>query len=203
MWCVRYLCIRRLIMLLIPGGSVIWLPETSLALWVHFPSIFMSKIILYSISWKPGRHFPFLISSAVCEIFSKTTLAFTISLWIVNYQKLVPVARYISGASLAAFGILIPNLWVRFQYFVLDLEIMRSLWRNKWPTHQFNDGSSWILFAIAYSARSIGLDFLLSFNGTHYTKPPFHSNCRVYPLFVFFALNLPDLLVKITLVYWW
>ena len=94
------------------GGSVIWLPSTSIALWTKLKYIFMSKIIWHLIS---------------CEIFLKATIKFSISFWIDCSQKLVPVYWSISRSSLAIFGTIITKLWVCLQYRVLTLEIMRYL----------------------------------------------------------------------------
>ena len=152
------------------GGSVIWMPATSLSLQVNSPYISMSKIIWHPISWNPGRHIPLFVLSNIYKLFSEVTLTFTIYFWIACSQKLVPVARSISRASLAVFGILITNLGIRIQHCVLTLEIMQFHWCNIWPNNQLIYVSDWIWFAISYSTSSTGLDCLTSFNRNHSTN---------------------------------
>jgi hypothetical protein len=71
-----------------------------------------------------------------------------------------PVCLSMVRACVTPFGNSIPNLCVSFLYFALTFLIFRSRFRSACRTHQSNAGSFSMPTAIAYSASSIGLEFL-------------------------------------------
>jgi hypothetical protein len=91
-----------------------------------------------------------------------------------SHQKVLPFSKSNAFASIAFFGILIPNLCVLIHYLDLSFEIIRFLFLIVKGTHQAKAGSSAMFDAIAYSARSTGYAFFESFNGIRVVLPSFH-----------------------------
>ena len=89
--------------------------------------------------------FEFLING-----FSPQSISFSSSTW---------------QASLTFLGILMQNLWVRFQHLALTFYIVRSCLMRVSGTHNSKSVSSAILFPTAYSALITGYSYLISFNG--------------------------------------
>ena len=132
------------------GGSVVCCPETSLALWVKWPSIFAPKIIWHPIFWYPTILLP---ESALCTVPShlwNDLLTFRISLCNTLYQAVFTFYLSILSASSTFLGIRMPNLRAVWQYFDFTLGIIRFRSLNASLTHQWNSGSSHILLPTAY-----------------------------------------------------
>jgi len=83
----------------------------------------------------------------------------------------------------------------RSQYLLLIFPMIEILFLIVEGTHQLKAGSSWILFAIAYSAKGTGYESFMSFRSIQSELPSFHITSNCHPLVVFFFLKLPDLVV--------
>ena len=107
---------------IIAGASVMWPPATKRAFHLKFLPNFMSKIKWHRMNWCP-----FGISSFVPSNSSNAGLTFFISLPMASHHRVSPFALSSLTAYSTDFGIRMPNLWVRTQYFDFILATIR-LW---------------------------------------------------------------------------
>ena len=148
------------------------------------------------ICWCPGRPFPDLASSRVHLARENAGITCFISFWIASIHKVLPFSLSNRIASSTVLGTLIPNFSVVLQYLDFpSLDKIRRRFRNTSLAHQANAGSSTILWAVAYSATSIGLDSLRSFNGIQFELPSFHRIRNIHPFVVLLIFLSPFLLV--------
>ena len=94
---------------------------------------------------------PFGISSFVPSNSSNAGLTFFISLQMASHHRVSPFALSSLMASSTDFGIQMPNLWVRTQYFDFILATIRLRQRSTVGIHQANAGSIAMQDATAYS----------------------------------------------------
>ena len=91
-------------------------------------------------------------------------------------------------ASVTLFVILTPYLWVSFQYFVFNLDIILFLFFSVYYTHKENSGSTTIWFSTSHSAITVWIASFTSLIYNHVVFSSLYSIRTYHPFVVFLAI---------------